>query len=465
MPEAGPAPPGSSMRTFLIIWLGQAVSAIGTALSAFALGIWVFTSTRSATSFTMVAFFASTPLLVLAPLAGVVADRRDRRRLLLATDLLSAAMTAAMALAFASGRVRVWYVYPYVAAVMSLGVFRSPALLASVSLLVPRRHLARASGMSAASAAAAAILGPLLAGAMIAPVGYRGLLLIDAATFLVGALALALVRIPRLAAGAPGAAEDGRGRRRSPFASQAAYGWHYIWARPGLLMLMLLFLTVNFSLTFVQALLGPLILSFASPAALGAVNAVLAGATLAGAVALSAWGGPRQRVPAILCCLAVDGALLIAGGSRPSLPLIGAAGALFMFTIPIVNGCSEAIWQSKVPNEVQGRVFGARRTVALAVVPLAYLLSGPLADRVCNPLLMSGGALAGSLGRWIGVGPGRGIGLLFLVMGVAVLATVAGFSRQPRLRCLEQELPDAAATAPPTAAAPGFVPMQAPGTP
>jgi hypothetical protein len=179
----------------------------------------------------------------------------------------------------------------------------------------------------------------------------------------------------------------------------------------------------------------------------------MAAASLAGAAVLSVWGGPRQRVGAILSCLAVEGLLLVAGGSRPSLGLITLAAALFMFTVPIVFGCNEAIWQSKVAHEVQGRVFAARQVLALGTVPLANLISGPFADHLFNPLLMPGGRLAQSVGRLIGVGPGRGIGLLFMLLGAGMLVVVAGCSWNSRLRRVEQELPDAVAAPPAVAEA------------
>ena len=92
---------------------------------------------------------------------------------------------------------------------------------------------------------------------------------------------------------------------------------------------------------------------------------------------------------------------------------------------------------------MQGRVFAIQHTIARAAAPLAYLLAGPLADGVFEPLLVSGGALAGSLGRVIGTGPGRGIGLLFVVMGALKMAVSAAGYAHPRVRLIEDELPDA----------------------
>jgi hypothetical protein len=121
------------------------------------------------------------------------------------------------------------------------------------------------------------------------------------------------------------------------------------------------------------------------------------------------------------------------------------AGFLVLFTMPITNACSQAIWQRKVAPDVQGRVFAVRRMIAWSTMPLAYLAAGPLADRVFGPLMVEGGALADSVGRVIGVGPGRGIGLLFVVMGALYSLASIGGALYPRLRRVELELPDAVA--------------------
>jgi hypothetical protein len=114
-----------------------------------------------------------------------------------------------------------------------------------------------------------------------------------------------------------------------------------------------------------------------------------------------------------------------------------------LFTAPIINGCSQVVWQSKTPLNVQGRVFAVRRMIAFSCTPVAYLLVGPLVDKLFEPALAEGGALAGSVGRIIGVGPGRGIAFLFICLGAVVVIVAAAGGLYPRLRNVEEELPDA----------------------
>jgi hypothetical protein len=180
-----------------------------------------------------------------------------------------------------------------------------------------------------------------------------------------------------------------------------------------------------------------------SPDVFGYLASIVGIGMLAGTLVMSAWGGPKRRVNGVLGFLMLAGAAMILMGLRPSIPLMAVAGFGLMFTMPIINGSSQAIWQSKVPPDLQGRVFSVRRMIAWSTLPLAYMIAGPLADNVFKPMLVEGGALAGSVGRVLGVGPGRGIGLMFVVIGfLAILAAGSGYLN-PRIRRVEDELPDA----------------------
>jgi DHA3 family macrolide efflux protein-like MFS transporter len=202
------------------------------------------------------------------------------------------------------------------------------------------------------------------------------------------------------------------------------------------LALLVLLAVTNAGMGLVQVLLSPMVLSFASPAVLGRVLTVAGCGALVGGLAMSLWGGPRRRVAGMLGLLLIQGAVLPFGGLRANATLICAGAFVYMLALPILTGTSQALWQSKVEPGLQGRVFAVRRMVALSTLPLSYLVAGPLADRVFEPLLTAGGPLAGSVGRIIGVGKGRGMALMLIL-------TVALASRVPRLIHLESELPDA----------------------
>ena len=433
-----------TMGDFLVIWFGQVISTLGSGLTAFALGVWAFRQTGSVTALSLITLFATLPNLLLSPLAGALTDRWSRRTVLLINNFGSGTCTLLLALLYWSGRIEIWHIYVLVLASRCFNVFQLPAFAAATVQLVPRRHLVRANGLAQMGPAAALIAAPMLAATLMDLIGVGGVIFLDFSSFLFAAATLLSVEIPKPQASAAG--QEGRGS----LLYESLYGWTYIRKRPGLLGLLLFFAAANYFLAVVQILLTPLVLSFASTRTLGVVNACGAGGALLGGVLLSVWGGGRstRRIPLILGFTVLQGATLLLGGLRPNAVLVAAATAVALFATPIIRGSSEAIWQLKVPQDLQGRVYAIRRMIAGVAFPLAGASAGPLADRVFGPLLLPGGALAGSLGRLIGVGPGRGVGLLFMLFGALTLLSVLVIYEVRSVRCVETELPDALRDAP-----------------
>jgi hypothetical protein len=433
------------MRDFLVIWSGQVVSNLGTGLSGFALGVWAYRQTGSATALSLITLFATLPNTLLSPLAGALIDRWGRRTALLLNNFGSGACTLIMASLYWAGSLQMWHVYVLVCASRCFNVFQLPAFSAATTQLVPRRQLVRANGMALLGPAAAQIASPLLAVALMDVIGVGGVIFLDCCSFLFAAATLLAISIPKPAVSTAG--REGRGS----LLYESFYGWTYMRQRPGLLGLMLFFAFANYCLSVVQILVTPLVLSFGSARTLatvltsGAVGAVLGG------LALGIWGGGRslRRIPIILGFTLLQGLTLLLGGLQPNALLVAGAMAVALFALPVIRGSSEAIWQSKIPQDLQGRVFAMRRMVAGIAFPLAGASAGPLADRVFKPLLLPGGALAGSVGRVIGVGPGRGVGLMFMLSGVLTLLSVAVIYGYRPVREVETELPDVLHAAPP----------------
>jgi len=423
------------MTAFLILWLGQLVSGLGTGLTGFALGVWVYQRSGSVTQLALISVCNVLPAALMSPFAGALVDRWSRRWAMFASDTGAGASTLAIALLVAGGRAEVWAICAGVAIASLFRSLQWPAYSAATTQLVGKRHLGRANGLSQLALAVAQVGAPVLAGALLGSIGLRGVILVDVATYLFALSTLLAVRIPRAAASAEAAA--GRGS----LLREAAFGWTYLTRRPGLLGLLGLFAAANFIMGMLTVLIVPLVLSFASARTLGTVLSVASSGLFAGGLAMALWGGPQRRMRGIFAPLLLQGVALLAGGARQSVSLIASAACLYLLAFPIVNACSQAIWQAKVAPDVQGRVFAMRQAVALISLPIAQLAAGSLADRVFEPLLAAGGPLAGSLGRIVGSGPGRGIGLLFMVLGIAnLLIAVAAWS-SPRLRRLEDEVP------------------------
>ena len=154
---------------------------------------------------------------------------------------------------------------------------------------------------------------------------------------------------------------------------------------------------------------------------------------------MSAWGGPRRRINGVLLFELLSGLCFLLIGLRPSAWLVAIGAFCAHLTIAVVYGSNQAIWQIKVPPDVQGRVFAAQQMIATSTRPLAYLVAGPLADKLFEPLLAPAGPLTGSIGQIVGVGSGRGIGLLFLIMGVLKVAVSLGGYLYSPIRSVEDE--------------------------
>jgi len=254
----------------------------------------------------------------------------------------------------------------------------------------------------------------------------------------VGTLLLVHIPQPRQQTAAPAGGEKSLWR-------DALFGWQYLRARTGLLGLLLYFALVNFFLNFAAVLTGPLVLSFSTASALGAVQSVAGVGMLVGSIGISAWGGPKRRMPAVIGFITLAAVGLFVVGLEASTWVVSAGFFLLMFSVPFASGISQTVFQSKVAADVQGRVFATRGMISRSMMPLAFLLAGPLADRVFEPLFRQGGTLSTTpLGTLLGTGPGRGIGFLFMVCGL-VLVVASGLAwTAPRIRKLEDELPDAA---------------------
>lgn len=447
-PAAGPPPPrsvgASGLRIFLFIWSGQVVSMLGSGFTSFALGVWIYQRSGSATQFTLLVFVNALAAVLALPVAGALVDRWDRRRVLLLSNAAAAAGTLALAALAWSGRLQTWHAYAAVVLISGASALQMPAFMAEVPLLVAKEQLGRTAGLTQLGQAVPGVLGPLLAGGLVLAVGLRGILLIDLASYAVAVLTLLAVRLPRPPRSAGRAAPSGS------LAQDIAVGWTYLRERPGMLALLYTYASVNFCLGILTALLPPMVLALASPAALGTVLSVAGCGMVAGGIAMSIWGGPRRRVRGVFTYMSGAAAILFLAGFGQSTPLIASAAFVFMFCFAIISGCNAVIWQTKIPPDLLGRTLAVLRLTALSSLPLASLIAGPLADRVFEPLLAPGGPLAGSLGRIIGVGPGRGIALLFIVLGLLIYVVLAWGWSNPRLRRLEDELPDAIAEAPPS---------------
>ena len=427
---------------FLPIWAGQVVSILGSSLSEFALGIWLYQRTGSASNFALVAVCTALPLLLFSPLAGVLVDRYPRRWMMALADSGAALCTLLAAVLFLSGRMQPWHIFLVTTLSSTFSALQVPAYSALVAGLVTGKQLGRANGMIQFGQGLAEILAPSLAGALVITIGTPGVLIVDLATFIVGITTLLLVRVSETPAAQPSGGEAPASHqpphsiRRLPAELRA--GWQALRAQPGLGSLLRFQMLFAFLWSLFGVLVTPMILGFTGPQGLGLVLTAAGGGLLAGSLMMSAWGGPRRRLTGILGFELVSSGAFVVMGLRPDLLLVAGAAIAAHWTLAFVSSLSESIWQSQVDRAVLGRVLALRQAAVKGATLLAYLLAGGLADRVLEPLLQPGGWLSGGLGTWLGVGPGRGIAALFLLIGLVKAAAVLRIYFTPGVRAFDR---------------------------
>ena len=423
---------------FVLVWLGQLVSLLGSSLTNFALDVWVYQQTGSVTQLSFLIFFTTLPLVIISPFAGILVDHWNRRWVMILSDSGAALSTLTLATLLVTGQIQIWHIYLASVVISSFSAFQWPAYSAATTLLVPKKHLGRASGMTQLAEALGRLLAPVLGGILLGVIQLSGIFVLDLSSFLFALTTLLLVRFPQHKV------TPIRQTNKTSLLTQALYSFHYLKARSGLLALLLFFASSNFLVGMLQVLSYPLILSFASPVQLGTILSVGGVGMVIGSLLMSTWGSGRQNYINILFLfMLLNGFSMMVAGLEPSVFLFAIAAFLFFLAIPFINSCAQVIFQKKVAPDVQGRVFSLNSAICCSCLPLAYLVAGPLADRIFEPLMKVNGPLAGTIGQMIGTGPGRGIGLMFIVLGtLTILITIIAYQYAP-LRLVEKELPDA----------------------
>jgi DHA3 family macrolide efflux protein-like MFS transporter len=428
----------TGMRGFTIIWFGQLVSLLGTGMTQFSLTIWAWQTTGVATALALVAFFTAVPQILTSPLAGAIVDRYDRKRVMMLSDLAAGIATAAVLLLYTSGNLQVWHLYITGAFTGAFSAFQFPAYSAAVTTMLEKEQYGRASGMISLAEAASGIIAPIAAGILLGAVGIGGIMAFDILTFIVAMGTLLVIHIPKPA---PAGLESGKPRS---IWEDSVFGFRYIFQRPSLVGLLTIFLALNFLLSFSFTLFAPMILARTGDdtLALGSVQSAFGVGGILGGILMSAWGGPKRRIHGVLlgCAVASLGTCFFGVGRSPA--AWAAAAFAIMILIPIINGSSQAIWQTKIPPQVQGRVFATRSLMARIAQPLGMAITGPLADWIFEPAMMPDGSLAPLFGWLVGTGPGAGMALVFVFMGlVGTLPCFVGYSFNA-VRNIEDILPD-----------------------
>jgi MFS family permease len=410
-----------SFGKFLIVWFGQLLSMTGSGLTGFALGVYAFERTGMATWATLVTLLSFVPSILLRPIGGILADRFDRRLVMIVGDLGSAAGIAFILPFMAAGGPALAPVYIGVAISSIFVGIQNPAYKASATDLLAGEQYSKGSGLVQLAESSRFLLSPFLAGWIIHRFDYGMVLVIDIATFGLAVLTTLLIR--RTMKPARPAGESGRRL------SGLREGWEAIVSNRGVFLLIVMISTVTFFLGFLQTLIGPMALSFTDARTLGTIQSVSAFGMLASSLLLGIFSVGRRYADILTAGLIVAGIAFCLLGTTTDVRIVTAAGFLFLAALPFVNMCCDVLVRSNIPNEKQGRAWGIIGILSQLGFIVAYGVSGPLADHVFNPLLAEGGPLASTVGRLIGAGPGRGIGLMFVICGLLVVVSAVVLSR------------------------------------
>ena len=363
--------------TFFTFWIGQALSLFGTQLVQFALVWWLTETTGSATVLATATMVGVLPNVFLAPIAGVLVDRWNRRLIMIASDSAVALATVGLVVVFALDVVHVWHVYLALFVRAAMGTFQFPAAQASTSLMVPPEQLARVAGLNQMLYGGMIIVAPPIGALLLAVLPMQGVLAVDVVTALIAVATLIVIAIPQ--------PDRAAGAARAPsFSSQMRDGFHYIWGWPSLMAILVMATAINFFLIAAISLLPILVTKHFGGEAmhLAALSSAFGIGIFAGGMALGVWGGFRRRMLTLLMGLIGLGLGFLLLGVTPATMFWMALASTVLAAVmsAMTNGPLMAVLQTTVAPEMQGRVFTLMASMATAISPVGLAVAGPVAN-------------------------------------------------------------------------------------
>lgn len=418
---------------FVALWAPQTLALTARGLTTFAVGVWLYERTHSATLYSLLSVSTMLPGVLAAPLVGWAVDRLGARRALLLADAAAVLVGVCLILMFQASVTSPTLLYLVLGFGALLTAAQWPAYTALVSAVAPPKQLSRAAALMQVGFAGQQVAAPVLAGVLLGWIGVSGVVGLDVAMSVIAlgslfSMSLATPHQPPIARAS--IAENLR----------AALA---LTRESGLLRLAFYIICSYLPGGFVLVLATPLVLTIAGPETLGVVMSVMGMGMLVGSVAASGLAVARGGVRRLLCYDALLALAMLGATFATSAARVSVIGFVFLFGLAGVMAEEQAVWQVRVPIAAQGRVFALRRALTWASLPVSYALAGPLADHVFKPAMSSGGALAAFLGPVFGVGPGRGIALLLVCGGVAKGSVVLWGTLDRKLRALDAPPPDA----------------------
>ncbi|HIW34712.1 MAG TPA: MFS transporter [Candidatus Paenibacillus intestinavium] len=418
-----------SFGKFLIVWFGQFISLIGIGLTAFSLGVYAFERTQSATSVALVTLFTFLPSILLRPIGGFLADRMDRRLLMIIGDIGAAAGLVFILIMLEARELELWHIYVGVTISSIFSALHSPAYKASATDLLSEEQYSKGSGLVQLAESSKFLFAPIIAAILLSVTTIETILLINIATFIIAIVAVFVIK--------KGITVDRSDEGNGHWIDEFLEGWYTIKRNKGVLLLVIIISITTFYIGLLETLIGPMLLSFTDVQSLGVFQSISAIGMLISSIIIGMVTITKRYVNMLIIGLIIGGIAFSLLGLSTNVVFIMIAGFIFLAALPFVNTSADVLVRQNIPNEKQGRVWGMIGILSQLGFIAAYCSAGYLADYLFNPWLAEDGALASTVGTVIGTGPGRGIGLIFIIAGIFVAVIGVLTSRLQSIRELD----------------------------
>lgn len=425
----------TKLRTFYILLITQTFSFIGSQMTAFAVGIWVYERTGDVTPLTLAATFAVLPAIFTTGFAGVITDRWDRRYMMILADTGQAFATLFLLLSIGTDSFQLWHLYLVSGIEAIFASFQFPAFMASVTMLIPDEHRDRANALQQLTGPMSGIIAPIIAALILSVVKVTGVMAIDLITFLVAVGVVFTIRIPR-----PAETDEGAAVRKESVWKEMAVGFQYLWSKRTLFFFTIYGALINYPMRIIMILVTPYILSrTGSEVWLGTLSGVMSAGALVGGIIFSIRGGAKSRVKTMSVAIIIMGIFITLYGLGRTPVILGVAVFIAMLPIPAVDASLFSLLQVKVPPDLQGRVFSVIFQIVMLLRPAAFITAGLLSDHVFEPAV--GTSSWEIFAPIVGNEAGAGMGLLIVLSGISIVVMTTIFYAIPAMRHLEENLP------------------------
>ena len=418
------------IKKFLLLWITQSLSTLGSSMTNFALVIWSFETEGSAFTTALLSVSSYAPYVLISIFAGALSEKWNKKKIMLVGDAFAALCTACVLSLMKTNHLEIWHLYIINALNGLMNTFQQPAADVAVSLLTPEEYYQRVGGLKAFSYSVNSFLAPVFAAALMSTAGMEFVIVFDLLTFTIAFLTLAFfIKIPN---------KNVDEEIKESILKSAGDGIRFLRNNRGILDLILILAAINFTASVFNAALPALLLNVGGEKAYGDVNGVSGIAMLVGSIIVTAMPEPKSRIKVIcnslLLAMSTENFILALG---KGIPVWCAGAAVAWIGIPVMNANMDVVLRRNIPLQMQGRVYSARNTLQFFTIPLGYIIGGILVDRVFEPF-MTGMPDNSVLALIFGSGKGSGAAFLLLFLGIIGVITCVIFRKDKHIWDLEK---------------------------